>query len=153
MTQTMRTALYVIGAVLMALPGLFTTGVRFYFMALIASGYLLLVIATVKYEFTNPRTALLLLLVSNLSFWFSYGLWWLRPKLLGLAPEKGIDPFAGPLSLWLIVLLTFLVYEVAVFVTGMAANRQRVLAAIGLAAVVAQALITLRTIYVMANGV
>jgi len=153
MTQTMRAALYVIGAVLMALPGLFTTSVRFYSMAFIASGYLLFVVATVKLEFMNPGTALLLLVVSNLSFWSSYVLWLVRPKLTGLVPETGIDPFAGPLSLWLILLLTFLVYEVAVFATGVAANRQRVLSVIGLAAVVAQVLITLRTIYIQVNGV
>ena len=153
MTQPMRAVLYVIAAVLMALPGLFTTGVRFYSMAFIASGYLLFVVATVKLEFTNPRTALILLLVSNLSFWTSYVLWLVRPKLTGLEPETGIDPFAGPLSLWLIALFTFLLYEAAVFVAAVAVNRQRVLSAIGLTAVAAQVLITLRTIYVQVNGV
>jgi hypothetical protein len=153
MTHGWRIALYVVGGILMALPGVFTTGSRFYFMAFMGGGSLLLVTACVKYEFTAPRTALLLLLVSNASFWLSYALWFLRAKLGVAPPREGIDPFAGPLSLWLLLFLAFLVYETVVFVVGLTTNRQRGFAAAGLVALVPQILVTLRTIYTMIKGV
>ncbi len=153
MTQALRVALYIVGGVLMALPALFTTASRPYFVAFMAGGSLLLVTACVKYEFTAPSTAVLLLFVSNASFWLSYVLWFLRPKLGVPLPKEGIDPFAGPLSLWLLLFLAFLVYETVVFVVGLTTNRQRSFAAAGLVAVVLQVLVTMRTIYTMIKGV
>lgn len=153
MTQTTRITLYIIGALLMAIPGLFTTGMRFFFMAFVAAGYLLLITATVKYDFTKPKTALLLLIVSNLSFWLSYGLWLMRSRIVGQPPKEGIDPFAGPVSLWLVIFLTFVLYEAAIFLMGITVNRERSVAAVGLAAIVVQILVTMRTIYVMIQGV
>jgi hypothetical protein len=153
MRKSREMTLYVVGGVLMALPGLFTAESSLYFMAFMAGGCLLLVTACVKFEFTAPRTAFLLLFVSNASFWLSYALWSVRPKLVGPPPKEGIDPFAGPISLWLLLFLAFVIYETAVFVVGLTANRQRGFAAAGLVAVVAQTLVTLRTIYTMVKGV
>jgi hypothetical protein len=136
----------------MALPGLFT-GSRPYFLVFMAGGSLLLVTVCAKDQFTAPRTALLLLFVSNASFWLSYALWSLRPKLGGPPPTEGIDPFAGPVSFWLLLFLAFLIYETAVFVVGLTANRQRGLAVVGIVAVLAQVMVTMRTIYTMIKGV
>jgi hypothetical protein len=152
MTHGWRIALYVVGGVLMALPGLFT-GSRPYFLVFMAGGGLLLVTVCAKDQFTAPRTALLLLFVSNASFWVSYALWSLRPKLGVPPPTEGIDPFAGPVSFWLLLFLAFLIYETAVFVVGLTANRQRGLAVVGIVAVVAQVMVTMRTIYTMIKGV
>lgn len=153
MTQAWRVALYVVGGILLALPGVFTAGSRFFFVALMAGGSALLVTACARHEFTAPKTALLLLLVSNAAFWLSYALWSWRSKFGATPPREGIDPFAGPVSLWLVLFLAFLVYEAAVFVVGLTANRQRGLAGAGLVAVVAQVLVTMRTIYAMIKGV
>jgi hypothetical protein len=49
--------------------------------------------------------------------------------------------------------LAFLIYETAVFVVGLTANRQRGLAVVGIVAVLAQVMVTMRTIYTMIKGV
>ncbi len=153
MTQTLRMTLFIVGGLWMALPGLFTAEWSFYSIAFMGGGCLFLVTACVKNGFTAPRTALLLLLISNTSFWLSYALWSLRPKLVGPPSSEGIDPFAGAEAFWLVLFLIFLIYETSVFVVGVTANRQRSFATAGLVAVVAQVLVTLRTIYTSIMGV
>src|SRR5205085_2264810 len=74
------------------------------------------------------------------AFWLSYGLWLIRLKFVGPSPESGIDPFAGPLAIWVILLLPFLVYEAGVFLWGIVANRERTIAAIGMVAAIVQVL-------------
>jgi hypothetical protein len=151
MRRTGRLFLYVFGAMLMAIPGLITTSLKLYFMASLAVGCLLLVTATLKNEVGKPKTALLLLAISNSSFWLSYTLWLIRPKLLGPQLRDGIDPFLGPLAFWLVVLAAFMVCEGTVFLAGIAANRQRAVAAAGLVALIAQLLLTCRTVYAMVH--
>jgi hypothetical protein len=154
MTQASKLTLYLIGALLMAIPGLFRTSMRFWFVAYMAVGCLLLVTAAVRHEFTKPKTALLLLIMSNLSFWLSFALWRMRDTLVGPMPRySGIDPFVGPLVIWLAVLLVLATYETVVFAIGVIANRNRTLAAIGLVAVVVQVLVSVRSIYLMIQGV
>jgi hypothetical protein len=94
-----------------------------------------------------------LLIASNVSFWLSYGLWLIRLKFAGPSPKSGIEAFAGPVALWLILLLTFLLYEAVVFLRGLATNQERTTAAFGLVASVAQVLVTLRTVYGLVQGV
>lgn len=153
MNQTTKLALFVLGALLMCVPGLFTAGMKWAFVAFLAVGYVTLIVATVKNGGLSPRTALMLLIASNVSFWLSYGLWLIRLKFAGPSPKSGIEAFAGPVALWLILLLTFLLYETVVFVRGIATNQERTTAAFGLVASVAQVLVTLRTVYGLVQGV
>jgi hypothetical protein len=153
MTQTIRLALFVLGALLMCLPGLFTAGMRWAFVAFLAVGYATLIVATVKSGGSRPGTALMLLAASNASFWLSYGLWLIRLKYAGPSPKSGIEVFAGAVALWLILLLTFLAYESVVFLRGFVANRERTVAAMGLVAAVVQVFVTLRFVYRMVQGV
>jgi len=153
MTQTTKLVLFVLGALLMCLPGLFTAGMRWAFVASLVAGYATLIVATVKSGGSRPGTALMLLAASNVSFWFSYGLWLIRLKFAGPSPKSGIEVFAGPVAFWLILLLTFLAYESVVFLRGVVANRERTVAAMGLVAAVVQVLVTLRFVYRMVQGV
>jgi hypothetical protein len=153
MTQTTKLAFFVLGALLMCVPGLFTAGMKWAFVAFLAVGYVTLIVATVKNGGLRPGTALTLLIASNVSFWLSYGLWLIRLKFAGPSPKSGIEAFAGPVALWLIVLLTFLLYEAVVFLRGIVADRDRAMAAIGLVAAIAQVLVTIRVVYRMVQGV
>lgn len=153
MTQRANIALFILGAVLMSLPGLFTAEMEWAFLAFLAVGYGIMIIATVQSGGGRPSTALTLLVASNLSFWLSYGLWLLRLQFIGPSPESGIDAFAGPVSVWLYLLPTFLLYEGVVFVRGFAMNQERRTAAVGLAASVVQVLITLRVAYTLVQGI
>lgn len=153
MTQTTKLALFVLGALLMCVPGLFTAGMKWAFVAFLVVGYVTLIVATVKNGGLRPGTALTLLIASNVSFWLSYGLWLIRLKFAGPSPKSGIEAFAGPVALWLILLLTFLLYEAVVFLRGLATNQERTTAAIGLVASAGQVLVTLRTVYGLVQGV
>ena len=137
----------------MCVPGLFAAGMKWAFVVFLLAGYVALIVATVKNGGTRPSTALSLLVASNLSFWLSYVLWLLRMKFFGPSPESGIETFAGPVALWLVLLVTFLLYEAVVFVRGLAVNQERTTAAVGLVASAAQVLITLLMAYVLVQGV
>jgi hypothetical protein len=153
MTQTPRLAFFLLGAVLMCVPGLFTAGMRWAFVAFLVAGCVILVVATAKNGGSRPVTALTLLIATNVSFWLSYVLWLVRLKFWGPSPKLGIETFAGPVALWLILFLAFLLYEGVVFLRGLAANRERAAAAIGLVAAIAQVLVTMRVVYRMVQGV
>lgn len=153
MTQNRIRGLFVLGATLMCLPALFTDEMRLVSAAFMATGYAILIVATVKNGGSRSETALMLLVVSNLFYWFSYGLWLIRLKFAGPSPRQGIEAFVGPSSYWLILLSTFAVYECVVFVRALVADRERQIALIGLAAVVVQVFGTLRFINNMVQGV
>ncbi len=85
--------------------------------------------------------------------WSLYGGDEIRLKYAGPSPESGIEVFAGPVALWLIILLTFLAYESVVFLRGFVANRERTVAAMGLVAAVVQVFVTLRFVSRMVQGV
>jgi hypothetical protein len=119
----------------------------------LAVGYVTLVVGTVKNGGSRPRTALTLLIASNVSFWVSLGLAVIRMKVFGPSLLGGVDAFAGPAALWLYVLPTFILYEAIVFLSGIVANRDRAMAAIGLLAAIAQVLVTMRVVYRMVQGV
>jgi hypothetical protein len=152
MTQTKTIIFYGAGVMLMAIPGFFTTHSRFAYLACMIGGLVLLAAAAGP-QLTKPKTALLLLVITNLSFWLSVMFWIMRDRLIGLPHQTAIDPFVGPQLLWLLLFLIFVPYEVVVFLAGMIANRERKLAAIGATGVVAQVLITGRSIYLMLQGV
>ena len=153
MIHTRALPLFVIGALLMCVPALFTAGMKWAFAVFLIAGYAVLIVATLKTGGSKPGTALTLLLATNASFWLSYVLWLARLKWAGPSPQSGVDAFAGPVALWLILLLTLLLYEVTVFVRGFAANQERGIAVAGLVAAAAQVLITLRVAYNMVQGV
>ena len=147
----MRMTLYMMGILLMALPGLLKTGTRFWFIGCMTVGTVLLIIATVKRGVTKPRTALQLLIISNLSFWLAIALLPVRNRLFG-APPIGVHPFDGPLALWSLVFIVLVIYEVAIFLRGLLVKGDRLMAIVGLAAVVVQGAITLRSIYMWIQG-
>ena len=151
--RTVRLALFVLGALLMCIPGLFTAGMKWAFVAFLGAGFLIFAMATVRNGSLKPVTAMVLLIATNVSFWASYGLWFLRLKYTGPSPERGIDAFAGTVALWLILLLIFLMYEAVVFVRGLAKDQERMTAAIGLVASAVQVLVTIRTAYGLVQGV
>ncbi len=153
MTQTTKLAFFVLGALLMCVPGLFTVGMKWAFVAFLVAGSAILIVATVKSGGSKPGTALTLLIASNVSFWLSYALWLIRLKFAGPSPESGIETFAGPVALWLILLLAFLLYEAVIFLRGLAATQERTTAAIGLIVAIAQVLVTIRVVYRMVQGV
>jgi len=68
MTQTTRLEFFVLGALLMCVPGLFTAGMKWAFVAFLVMGYVTLIVATVKNGGLRPGTALTLLIASNVSF-------------------------------------------------------------------------------------
>lgn len=53
----------------------------------------------------------------------------------------------------MVVLVTSVIYEVVVFLKGVVANLDRGVAAVGLVAVVVQMVLTVRSIYLMIQGV
>ena len=153
MTQTTKFTLFALGALLMSAPGLFTASMKWAFVAFLAVGCVILIVATVKNGGSRPEIALTLLIASNTSFWLGYGLWLIRLKLAGPSPKSGIETFAGPVALWLIILLAFSLYEAVVFLRGLAVNQERTTAAMGLLAGVVQVLVTMRVVYRMVQGV
>src|SRR5205807_9143447 len=100
MTKSKKIALFALGTLLMSVPGLITEKMGWAFLVLLIVGYIILIVATVKNGGSRPVTALALLITSNVAFWLSYGLWLIRLKFVGPSPESGIDPFAGPLAIW-----------------------------------------------------
>jgi hypothetical protein len=153
MTQNTKLVFFVLGALLMCMPGLFTVEMKWAFAAFLVAGSVILIVATLKSGGSKPGTALTLLAASNISFWLSYGLWLIRLKFAGPSPKSGIETFAGPVALWLILLLAFLLYEAVIFLRGLVTNQERTTAAIGLIAAIAQVLITIRVVYRMVQGV
>jgi hypothetical protein len=150
--HTGKLALFVLGALLMSLPG-FAAQLVWASLALMAGGYVVFIVATVKNGASRPGTALTLLIASNVAFWLGYGLCAIRLKFTAMFPHEGVDPFALSVALWVILFPTFVLYEVVVFFRGIAANHDRRTATIGLVACVAELLLTLRTAYGLLQGV
>jgi hypothetical protein len=153
MIQMPKLAWFALGALLMSVPGLITERMRWAFFVLLAMGYVILIAATVRGSMSKPTTAIILAAATNIAFWLSYGLWMLRRAVAEPSAEAGIDPFAGPVAMWLLLFPTFLVYEAIVFVKGIVVNRERGVATIGMAAIVGQVLLTFRIIYRLIAGV
>ncbi len=153
MTKSSVGTLFVIGACLMCLPGLFTAGMKWGFAAFMLGGSVIFVVATVKSGVRQPKTALTLLIASNVSMWLSYALWVARMKLVGPSPPSGIDCYAGPIALWLFLLVAFLIYEAVIFLWGILINRERAVAALGLVGAILQVSTTIRVVYNMVGGV
>lgn len=137
----------------MCLPGLFTDRMKWAFVPFLGVGYAILIVAALKNGSLRPVTALKVLIASNASFWISYGLWQARLKFVGSSPKSGIEAFAGPVALWLVLLLTFFVYEAVVFLKGLASSQERTTAAIGLVAAIVQVPMTISVAYKLLQGV
>lgn len=139
------------GVLLMALPGLFTDRMRWAFVVFQLAGCLLLVRAVIRSGASRPRTALVFLLGTNLSFWLGYALW--RLRVMVAPPGAGIDSFAGPVALWVLLFAAFLIYEGIAFVRALFRSQERRTAVIGLAATAAQVVVTMRTAFGLIEGV
>src|SRR5688572_30706871 len=70
---------YLLGVLLLALPGLITVDNRLFYFGLFGAGWLCVVLALRANGIARPNSAIALLVVTNVAFWFSYGLCKLRP--------------------------------------------------------------------------
>src|SRR5450631_3267779 len=137
--RTERFPLWAVGALCMAVPGLFTWGMGRAYLAFMVAGCLILIVATVRDGASRPVTALALLVVSNAAYWFSYGLFRTRLAFAKPVHLPGPDAFARPVvAMWVLVLVIFLAYELFIFVWALLAKRERAIAAFGLGASVEQ---------------
>lgn len=146
-------ALYALGAMVSASAGLLTVESRLYGFGLIGVGLAFLVAASWVSGGSRPLTAIAMVLATNLAFWMSFGLWRIRPKLIGPTTGIGIDPFGLAVTVWLFVFVGCVIYESIVLIRGLGDGAQRQVSAIGLAGVVLQIPITIRMIYAMIQGV
>jgi len=144
---------HLLGALLLALPGLISVDNRFYYFGLLGLGWLSVVVALRQGGPARPGTAIALLLATNLAFWFSYALWKLRPRIVGPVQAEGTDPFGIAVSIWLIAIVVCTLYEGIVLVRGLGGAPQRHLSAFGLVGVVLQLPTTMRAIYSLIGGV
>jgi hypothetical protein len=141
---------YLLGVLLLAIPGLISVDNRFYYFGLLGLGWMSMVFALQQGGPTRPATAIALLLATNLAFWFSYGLWKLRPRIIGPVEVEGTDPFGIAVSVAIIICT---VYESFVLARSLSGTPQRQLSALGLAGVALQLPTTLRAIYILIRGV
>ena len=144
---------YLLGVVLLALPGLINVDNRFYYFGLLGLGWMTVVIALRQSGPLRPGTAIALLVVTNMAFWLSYGLWKLRPRIVGPVQTEGTDTFGIAVSVWLIAIIVCALYEGIVLVRGFSGTIQRHLSVVGLVGVVLQFPATGRLIYSMIRGV
>jgi len=145
---------YLLGMFVLALLGLINVSNRFYYFSILAIGWLSIIFAIRQSGLKQPITAIALLLTTNLAFWCSYGLWKLRPQIIGPVQSGGIDPFSIAVSFWLIMLIVCILYECVVFIRSITDMQgQRCLSVFGLVGVVLQVLITLKTIYLLICGI
>jgi hypothetical protein len=80
-------------------------------------------VAVRKTGVAELATTLALLILTNLAFWASVTSWKLLP-VSGEAAPIGLDPFAGTLAVWCVVLCCFSIYEAGVIVWQSVAKRQ-----------------------------
>jgi hypothetical protein len=153
MMNRTNTILFVCGALVMSIPGLFTHGLRVASLLVLLAGFIVFITAVIRSGGLQPQSALWLLGASNLSFWGCLGMWQMRLHFAAPSKEGGVDVFAGTLSVWLVALLLLGLYELGVFSWGAISNRQRSVALIGLAAVLLQVLISIRAAYQILEGV
>jgi hypothetical protein len=99
------------------------------------------------------QSALLLFGASNAGFWLSFGLWQLRLRIAGSFGQRGIDPFSGALAEWVTLFLLFSIYEAGLCLWGAFSGRQRVMALLGLLALLIQTATSVRLAYRLIQGV
>ena len=145
--------LYALGALVSASAALLNVENRGFGFGLIGVGLAFMVAASWINGAFRPVTALAIVVVTNLAFWMSFGLWRMRPQLVGATAGTGIDPFSLVVSVWLIVFVGCAIYEGAVLIRGLGDGAQRQVSAMGLAGFVLQIPITIRVIYGMVQGV
>ena len=145
--------LYSFGALVSASAALLNIENRAYSFGLIGAGMACIVATSWISGAFRPLTALAIVVVTNLAFWMSFGLWRMRPQLIGPTAETGIDPFGLVVSVWLVVFAGCVIYECTVLIRGLGDGAQRQVSAMGLTGVVLQIPITIRVIYGMVQGV
>lgn len=152
---TARTVLFILGALLMCIPGMFTWTINRVSVVCLIIGFLILLAAMIMSRSLGPLSAVWLLVTSNLSFWCCYGFWLLRIKFFvtGSVSEEGsVANIAGISAFWFAFLLIFLIYEGIILLRAILSNRQRTLALVVLAAVLAQVPLTLKFIWDALQG-
>lgn len=150
---TLGILLYAIGALVSAMAGLLTVENRFYSFGLLALGLMCMAAACWLSGVWRPSTAVSLLLVTNATFWLSFAMWRIRPRLIGPTADAGLDPFSLAVSVWLIVFAACLIYEGFVLIRGVSDGTHRRVAVVGLIGAVLQVPTTMRVIFTMLQGV
>ena len=145
--------LYAVGALVSALAALVNLENRVLSFGLLGVGLACIATASWISGVSRPLTAIAMVFVTNLAFWMSFGLWRIRPTLIGPTTGIGIDPFGLAVSVWLFVFLGCVIYESMVLIRGLGDGAQRQVSAMGLAGVVLQIPITIRVIYGMVQGI
>lgn len=146
-------ALYALGALVSALAALLNIENRVLGFGLIGAGLACIVAASWISGAFRPLTALATVVVTNLAFWMSFGLWRMRPQLIGPTAGTGLDPFSLVVSVWLVVFVGCVIYESIVLIRGLGDGAQRQVSAMGLVGVVLQIPVTIRVIYGMVQGI
>jgi hypothetical protein len=118
-----------------------------------AAGLFLLSVPVIRAGLGKPQTALILLVVLNLSYWLSYQFRLLRPSLLGTATPSGEGLFLGPLAIWGILLAAVGLYQFVAFLRGLIIGEQRAICVLGLTGLAFQVLVTLKSIWLVVGGV
>ena len=144
---------YVAGALVAALPALVSVESRLYSFGLLGVGWLMIMVGLWRHGPSRPSTAVTLLLVTNIAFWVSFGLWRLRPQLIGPLEQPGLDPFSLAVSVWLLAFLASACYEAFILIRGLSQTAERQISYVGLAGVALQVPLTIRVIYSMIQGV
>ncbi len=142
-----------VGVILAAIPGSFTAPMRLASMACLMIGAVAFAAAVIRNGGLQMQSALLLFGASNAGFWLSFGLWQLRLRIAGSFGQRGIDPFSGALAEWVTLFLLFSIYEAGLCLWGAFSGRQRVMALLGLLALLIQTATSVRLAYRLIQGV
>jgi hypothetical protein len=149
--------LFSVGAILMSVPGLMTYQLSWLSLSCLVVGFLILLLATVMSSKLGPHPALALLIVSNLSFWGCYALWFARIHLSadqsGFVEEGAVQGIGGTIAFWCIFLCVFFICEAVILCRAIFSNQQRRLAYLSVLFVLAQIPLTLRFAYEAVQGV
>ena len=149
MTRPRPTGLYALCVFLLVLPALLAGFETPYWLVVQLTGLTLLVVLTLRSSQTrptqdtlvidiSPTSAVSLLGISNGAHWISFLLWrWDISSKVFDGPQQSIDPYVGPLIIWLFALVLFSLYEIPVilrplFHAGLANKKWTLLGLLGL---------------------
>ncbi|WP_232298682.1 hypothetical protein [Granulicella tundricola] len=141
------------GLILGSVPGLYPSRLHLLADTSLLVGVLLIVFASLRGGLNQPKRALILIGYCNLAFWLSYVVWMLRLKMVGPSLDIGIDPFAGVLAEWFVLLVLGSAYEVIVFTRGIFSQQQRRIALVGMGVLLIQILTSIQVSYRLLQGV
>jgi hypothetical protein len=141
------------GVILGSVPSLFPARLHLLADTSLIAGFLLIVFASLRGGLNQPKRALILIGYCNLAFWLCFVLWVLQLKMVGPSPHIGIDPFAGVLAEWFVLLILGSAYEVIVFTRGIFYRQQRRFALAGFVGLMLQVLTSIQVSYSLLQGI